>query len=160
MIGWRHEIANEYLKLIKRSKMRKTLFRLISVVGFIVILFITYYYFEKPNTNTFPAQNIETGTNFIPAILAAISMFIGIIFGCLFRQLKGKKGSVNILIELSQIFSSASFWSAIAISPLVFFCIFAVSGDNPEGFSNYALAFQNGFLCESIFRDMFPQTQL
>ena len=139
--------------------MRKTLFRLISVVGFIVILFITYHYFDKPNTNTF-AFNVEKESNFIPATLAAISMFIGIIFGCLFRQLKGKKGSVNILIELSQIFSSASFWSAIAISPLVFFCIFAVSGDNPEGFSNYALAFQNGFLCESIFRDMFPQTQL
>ncbi len=138
--------------------MRKTLFRLISVVGFIVILFITYYYFDKPNTNNYALQNKES--NFIPATLAAISMFIGIIFGCLFRQLKGKKGSVNILIELSQIFYSTSFWSAIAISPLVFFCIFAVSGDNPEGFSNYALAFQNGFLCESIFRDMFPQTQL
>ena len=135
--------------------MRKTLFRLISVVGFIVILFTTYYYYGRSNV-----LNFSTGTDLVPAILAAISMFIGIIFGCLFRQLQGKNGSINILRELSQIFSSASFWSAIAVSPLVFFCIFAVSGDNPEGFSNYALAFQNGFLCESIFRDIFPQTQL
>ncbi|MEL7037753.1 MAG: hypothetical protein AAFO04_19320 [Cyanobacteria bacterium J06592_8] len=135
--------------------MRKISFRLISGIGFILILFTTYYYYGRSDV-----LNFSTGANLIPAVLAATSMFIGIIFGCLFRQLKGKNESISIVKEISQIFSSASFWSAIAVSPLVFFCIFAVSGDNPEGFSNYALAFQNGFLCESIFRDMFPQTQL
>lgn len=131
--------------------MKKTFPRLIIVVGFIIILFATYYYFGRSNV-----LNFEKGSNLISVISAAISMLIGVIFGCLFRQLRAKKGQIKIFDEISQVFSSSSFWSAIAASPIVFFAIFAVSGDNPEGLSNYALAFQNGFLCESVLRDMFP----
>lgn len=125
--------------------------RLIVLAAFIIILFATYYYHGESN-----GLNFEKASNLTSVISAVISMLIGIVFGCLFRQLRDKNGRINIVEELSTVFSSSSFWSAIAASPIIFLGIFAVSGDNPEGISNYVLAFQNGFLCESVFRDLFP----
>lgn len=131
-------------------------FKMLSALCFIVVIVGTYHY-----SGTATQLNWWGKQSSVPSgLLAAIVMFCGIFSGSLFRQIRRKSrktGKINILIECSNVFTSASFWTALCVSPLVFFSIFAASGDNPENSSTFPLAFENGFFCEAIFKELFAQ---
>jgi hypothetical protein len=80
-------------------------------------------------------------------------MLLGIFFGSLFRQIRKKNGRINILRECIDVLSMSSFWTALCVSPVVFFSTFTITGDNPGTASTYLLAFENGFFCEAVFQE-------
>ena len=127
--------------------------RLLMVLGFIVLTVGTYYYSGTATQLNWsgPQSPVLVG------VLAAVVMFCGMFFGSLFRQIRRKTGRISILTECADVFVSTSFWSALCVSPLVYFSIFAASGDNPENSSAYLLAFENGFFCEAVFKELFSQ---
>jgi len=128
-------------------------FKVLAVLGFFIVIVGTYHY-----SGTATQLNWWGPQSPVPsALLAAIVMFCGIFFGSLFRQIRRRTAKINILTECSDVFTSASFWTALCVSPLVFFSIIAASGDNPENSSTFLLAFQNGFFCEAVFKELFAQ---
>lgn len=90
------------------------------------------------------------------ALLTAVLMLLGLIFGCLFRRMAGRKEEVNIMSELKSVMRSSSFLSALCVSPFVFMSVYAVVKGTPGDPASMLLAFQNGFFCESVFAKMFP----
>jgi|GEM_PF-5957522 len=81
-------------------------------------------------------------------------MFGGIVFGCLYRRLVGPNRQVNPLLELRGVFTSTSFLAALCVSPFVFMAVYTVVANTPGDPASYLLAFQNGFFCESIFKQI------
>ena len=86
--------------------------------------------------------------------LTVLLMFAGIVFGCLYRRLVGPDRQVNPLRELRRVFTSTSFLAALCVSPFVFMAVYAVVANTPGDPASYLLAFQNGFFCESIFKQI------
>ncbi|NWF62512.1 MAG: hypothetical protein HXY43_25570 [Fischerella sp.] len=130
--------------------MNNKTFRFIAVMAFLLLIFGTYYYHGGLRGEL----GFEQRLAWLQVFFAALVMLIGIILGTLFRQLEGRTGRVMILREFSSVFSSASFWGAICVSPLVFFAIFSVSRDDPGAMSSYVLAFENGFFWESVYKKL------
>lgn len=131
--------------------MIKAGFRFALVVGFVAIIVGTFY-----RSGTATQLNWWGAESPVPwGVLAAFTMLCGLFFGALFRQLRTQNGPVNIFSQCRAVFSSSSFWTALCVSPLVFYSVFAATGDNPGNVSSYVLAFQNGFFCEAVFKQMF-----
>ena len=127
--------------------------RTLLVVGFVAIIIGTFY-----QSGTATQLNWWGADSPVPwGVLAAGVMLCGLFFGALFRQLRTQSGPVNVLSQCRVVFSSSSFWTALCVSPLVFYSVFAATGDNPGNVSSYVLAFQNGFFCEAVFKQMFPE---
>jgi hypothetical protein len=97
-----------------------------------------------------------TGSSFpvLSLVITTVLMFAGIVFGCLYRRLVGPDRQVNPLHELRQVFTSTSFLAALCVSPFVFMAVYAVVANTPGDPASYLLAFQNGFFCESIFKQI------
>ena len=134
----------------------KLLVKALASIAYVLVMIASFYYFGKSVT--------ELGwwgdQSPIPkALFAAAVMLFGIFFGCLFRQLRQRQQRISIWREVKSVFSSASFWTAICISPLVFFSFFGLTGDNPDRPATYLLAFQNGFFCEVVFNELFIRYQ-
>jgi len=89
-------------------------------------------------------------------VLTVLCMFSGIFFGCLYRRVRNRQGSIQILTELKAVFSSSSFIAAMCIAPFLFIGVYNVVGRQPGEAPSYLLAFQNGFFWESVFREFEP----
>ena len=127
----------------------------INIVSIAFLVFVTYLVFYYSGSggglnwwgDIFP---------YIQFVSTVVLMLVGIIFGCLFRQIRSNsQQSISIQTEVRVMWHSVSFWSAILLSPLVFSGVFFVGQENPSGHAALFLAFQNGFFCESIFNTMF-----
>lgn len=128
---------------------------IINIGSITFLLFVTYFmfYYSPSNGDLNWHGNIFPYTQFL---FTVILMLLGIVFGCLFRQIReNEKEKVLILSEINDMWHSTSFWSAILISPLVFGGVFFVGEESPSGNAALFLAFQNGFFCESIFNTIF-----
>jgi hypothetical protein len=128
---------------------------IVGLVGVIALFGITYlsYYQATPAELAFSG---EKAFGLVMVILTALVMFLGILFGCLFRRLVGRVDSSGAWVEVKAVFSSASFLAALCVSPFVFFAVYAVVSQRPGEPASFLLAFQNGFFCEAVFRQMFP----
>jgi|SRR5579864_2220143 len=126
--------------------------RIIAVALFVSGVYLTYYQATRPNQLGFWGDQFP----FIYFIMTVLVLGLGIIFGCLFRQIKvrGTK-KIRIVDEIQEVFSSASFWAALCVSPFVLFTVYAVVSSAPGDPASYLLAFQNGFFCESVFNQLF-----
>lgn len=94
-----------------------------------------------------------SGQGFPGAVFAttAAVMFAGIVFGCLYRNLKDRSGDVHLGYELVSAFKSAALVRALCVSPFVFMSVYALVADRPGDPASYLLAFQNGFFCQALF---------
>ena len=127
----------------------------INIVSIVFLVFVTYLVFYYSGSG----GELNWWGDIFPYIqfLSTVAlMLVGIVFGCLFRQIRSsRQQSISIQTEIRIMWSSVSFWSAILVSPLVFGGVFFVGQENPSGNAALFLAFQNGFFCESIFNTMF-----
>lgn len=89
--------------------------------------------------------------------LVAFLMLLGLMFGCLFRQITGRTGRVDVIAEVSIMLTSSSFLSGLCVSPFVFMSVYAVVKGSPGDPASLLLAFQNGFFCESVFSRLFAE---
>src|SRR5262245_12337510 len=100
-------------------------FKVLAVLGFFIVIVGTYHY-----SGTATQLNWWGPQSPVPsALLSAIVMFCGVVFGSLCRQIRRRTAKINILTECSDVFTSASFSTALCVSPLVFFSIIAATGD-------------------------------
>lgn len=99
----------------------------------------------------------EVAFSILSALLTALCMFVGIVFGGLFRRLEGRKSLINPLKEILLVFRTPSFLSALCVSPFVYFAVYVLVRESPGDPASYLLAFQNGFFCEAIFKRMFRE---
>ena len=84
-------------------------------------------------------------------VAIVVLMLLGIVFGCLFRQIRTRREPIVIHEEVRVMWTSSSFWSALFASPLVFGGVFSYIGENPGDGAAAFLAFHNGFFCEAVF---------
>ena len=90
-----------------------------------------------------------------PAVHYAVvlfSMLIGIAFGTLFRQIQGGGATIRLGSEIQKMVESRSLTRSLLVAPLVFGVVYAIVARTPADLSDYLLAFQNGFFCESVLR--------
>lgn len=134
--------------------MKRTLLNTASVLSMLIIVYALFNYESSRNELNW------TGPEFPIAqyVALAILLLLGIGFGSLFRQIKSSSGSISIVKEISQIWSSRSLWCSILVSPIVFGAVFVLSSDIPTGAAALFLAFQNGFFCDSVFSGLVPET--
>jgi heme/copper-type cytochrome/quinol oxidase subunit 1 len=127
----------------------------VGLIGIVVLIAVTYlsYYQSTPGELAFTG---EQAFNLAMVFLTALVMFLGIVFGCLYRRLAGQVDGVRAWTELRAVLSSASFLAALCVSPFVFFVVYAAVSQRPGDPASFLLAFQNGFFCEAVFRQMFP----
>jgi hypothetical protein len=128
-----------------------TMARLAAVLVFVAMVTATFY-------QAAPSDQLSFFGNHFPIVafvLTSILLIAGIVFGCLFRQIsKAATPSINIVQEVRAVFSSPSFWTALCVSPFVLFSVYAVVSAAPGDPASYLLSFQNGFFCESVFRQL------
>jgi DMSO/TMAO reductase YedYZ heme-binding membrane subunit len=81
-----------------------------------------------------------------------LAMLAGVLSSFLFERLK-PKGTAPVAIgtELSAVFHSAQFFAAVIVAPLVFNGIYVSVSQNPQGLTDYILAYQNGFFWQAVF---------
>jgi formate hydrogenlyase subunit 4 len=133
----------------------KTTIRLIASATLSALLLLLAFYLNSPNKalyfkgDIFPTRDV---------LLAFAVMLVGIVAGCLFRQVAAGAERVHLGKEVAKMGHSRSFIMALLISPAVFGAIFLAAADNPSGTISCVLAFQNGFFCESVSRSIFPDT--
>lgn len=131
----------------------------INIVSIAFLVFVTYlvFYYSGSGSGLNWWGDIFPYIQFVSTV---VLMLVGIIFGCLFRQIRSNsQQSISIQTEIRVMWRSVSFWSAILVSPLVFGGVFFVGQENPGGNAALFLAFQNNFFCESIFNTMFKNEQ-
>jgi hypothetical protein len=126
---------------------------LLFVVGLALMLLIVSYTYSQEASSDGLAW---WGESFpvVSFVLTVVLMFVGLVFGCLFRRIVGKKGSIKAFAELKAVFRSSSFLAALCVSPFVFMTVYAVVSESPGDPASYLLAFQNGFFCESVFQQL------
>jgi hypothetical protein len=125
--------------------------RIVAIILFVGGVYLTYYQATRPNQLGWWGDEFP----FVYFVLTAFVLFVGIVFGCLFRQIKAiTSGRVVIWNEVKGVFSSPSFWAALCVSPFVLFGVYATVSTAPGDPASYLLAFQNGFFCESIFNQI------
>ena len=123
------------------------------LIGMIILtggVFLTYYEAQQTSDLSWWGEKFPV-VNFI---LTALVMFLGIVFGCLFRRVAGSDRQINLLQELRIVFGSSSFIAALCVSPFVFMGVYVTVAASPGDAASYLLAFQNGFFCESIFNKL------
>lgn len=125
--------------------------RLLAVVIFLGVISSTYY----QSLQTDLAFEGELGLPITAILATALSMFVGIVFGGLFRRLEGREGKINPFAEFLAVFQTPNFLAALCISPFVYFGVYTLVRESPGDPASYLLAFQNGFFCEAIFKRMF-----
>ena len=128
-----------------------TMAKVLAVAVFAAGVFAIFYQAKPSDELSFFGDHFPAAAFFITAVL----LIAGIAFGCLFRQIsKATAAKINIIHEIRDVFSSPSFWTALCVSPFVMFSVYAVVSTAPGDPASYLLAFQNGFFCESVFRQL------
>lgn len=125
---------------------------LFAAVALSCFLLVNLYPFYAANPN-----ELYWGGPQFPMLdyaLVCLLTFLGIVFGCVFKQVSQAKGAINIAVECRAVFSSGIFWSAVCVSPFLFAGTFAFLRKEPSDASAFMLAFQNGFFCERLIRDL------
>jgi hypothetical protein len=87
----------------------------------------------------------------------ALTLVLGVFFGCLFRKIGGPDRQIDLLKELSTVIRSSSFVASLCVSPFIFFAVYAIVHNAPGEPASYLLAFQNRFFCQAIFNRMFNE---
>lgn len=103
-----------------------------------------------------PAQQsrLEHGVRIATLVLA---MLAGVFSSFLFERLRPKGDApIALRAELSAVFHSAQFFAAVIVAPLVFNGIYVSVSQNPQGLTDYILAYQNGFFWQAVFDRLRP----
>ena len=131
----------------------KTLISIV-VAGLILTVFFDYSLNHKISFLGFAPQTATGASAPVPygkAIGSLAAMLVGIIFGSIYEGVRGLEGKVNIGSEIMKVISSAHFYKALLVAPLVFAGIYTAAKAQPDEFVATLFAFQNGFFCHSIF---------
>lgn len=127
------------------------IFRLLAIVVFAAGVVAIFYQAAPSDHLSFFGDRFPA----LPLMATAALLIMGIIFGCLFRQIsRTASPRIDIVQEFRDVFSSPSFWTALCVSPFVMFSVYAAISAAPGDPASFLLAFQNGFFCESIFRQL------
>jgi hypothetical protein len=105
-----------------------------------------------------PAQQ-STLEHAVRIATLVIAMLAGVFSSFLFERLKPKGSDpINIRAELRVVLHSGQFIAAVIVAPLVFNGIYVSVSQNPQGLTDYILAYQNGFFWQAIFDRLRSQT--
>jgi hypothetical protein len=126
---------------------------LTGIAVLVSAIFLTYSW-SAPSALAFEGL---AGAPWLSILMTSGLMFLGLVFGCLFRQLSGRSERVSAWKEVKRVLRSGGFLSAICVSPFVFMSVYAAVKNTPGDPASMLLAFQNGFFCESLFAKMFPE---
>jgi hypothetical protein len=89
-----------------------------------------------------------------PAILFGM-MLLGMFFNQLFEILQEQKNkgmkTTNMWKNFLRGIRGITFWMAVVVSPIIFFCTFYLVDSDPDNKASYFFAFQNGFFWINIF---------
>jgi len=89
-----------------------------------------------------------------PVILFGL-MLLGMLFNQIFEILQTQKNrgfkTTNMWENFLMGIRGITFWMAVVVSPIIFFCSFYLVDSNPDNKASYFFAFQNGFFWYTIF---------
>ncbi|MDX1520524.1 MAG: hypothetical protein R3264_02760 [Anaerolineae bacterium] len=95
-------------------------------------------------------EEVHTGQNAARFITLVIVMMGGVVASHIFDVARTSGPTINVISELTKMFSSSRFVMALVVTPLIFNSVYLIIGTNPETIGDYLLAFQNGFFWESV----------
>jgi hypothetical protein len=122
---------------------------------------VIYLGFDYAGNSTLPflsfdkTDNTKNPTSLLEVFLSGGAMLAGLIFGTLYERLNKIAGQISIWGELKLLFTTAPFFRALLVSPLVFAGVYAISQKQPDLVVALILAFENGFFCEALFREKY-----
>jgi hypothetical protein len=92
--------------------------------------------------------------------LLAVLMLSGIVSSFVFEQAKTMKPEAGgVGAKLKAVLTDYRLVAAIFVSPLIFNSVYSLVHQNPQGLSDYLLAFQNGFFWQSVIVGVVPKGQ-
>jgi len=85
-----------------------------------------------------------------------LAMLLGILSSFVAQRIQARapNESINIGSEVKSILSSSAFIGALIVAPIVFNGMYVTLSQNPQGVTDFVLAYQNGFFWQSIFARM------
>lgn len=105
--------------------------------------------------NTVTPYAFSDTYDYVRPILLFLVMILGMFFNQLFealqKQKKEGKTTVNIGETFKNGFKGITFWMAIVVSPIIYFCTYFLVSTIPDDKIAYFYAFQNGFFWYYIF---------
>ena len=121
--------------------------RNLACIAFLVVA--TFFFFD--NMGEGGQFNWERSVPGGQWLVVAGLMTLGIVFGCLYRQISGRRGRVDIALEVREMWGSGSFWCALLAAPVVFGgVVVGFTNENPGSSIALWFAFHNGFFCETV----------
>ena len=84
-------------------------------------------------------------------VLLAALMLLGILSSFIFERSKqAAANGVSVWQNFSAVLSDFRLIAAIFVSPIIFNSVYSLVHQNPEGVSDFLLAYQNGFFWQSV----------
>jgi hypothetical protein len=105
--------------------------------------------------NTVTPYSFSGTYDYIRPVLLFLVMILGMFFNQLFealqKQKKQGKTTTNIGATFREGFRGITFWMAVVVSPIIYFCTYFLVSSIPDDKVAYFYAFQNGFFWYYIF---------
>ena len=91
-------------------------------------------------------QSLHLGGLVFAMLAGILSSFVG-----QRMQTKPDGSTVSLRNEVKSVLTSGSFIGALVVAPLVFNGLYVSVSQNPQGLTDFILAYQNGFFWQSVF---------
>jgi protein-S-isoprenylcysteine O-methyltransferase Ste14 len=127
---------------------------LISVIAICFMIFVTaaaFFWTMDRSLLAGPAQQSALEHAMRIATLV-VAMLAGVFSSFMFERLRQRGNDpINIGGEFAAVLRSGQFIAAVIVAPLVFNGIYVSVSQNPQGLTDYILAYQNGFFWQAVF---------
>jgi hypothetical protein len=124
------------------------------IIAICFMIFVTAAAFVRTTDRSLLAGPAQQSTLEHAARIAAlvIAMLAGVFSSFLFERLRPKGSDpTKIGAEFGAVLHSGQFIAAVIVAPLVFNGIYVSVSQNPQGLTDYMLAYQNGFFWQAVF---------
>jgi len=97
-----------------------------------------------------PAQE-STFHHVVHILVLVLCMTFGMLSSFLSERLGSlKNDQVSLRVQISKVVRSGSFLGALVVAPLVFNGLYVSISQNPQGLTDFVLAYQNGFFWQAV----------
>jgi len=130
---------------------------MIMILLAVAISIAIYNAFSVRYTENLPGGIItwQPSWDWVKPVILFGMMLLGMFFNQIFEILQAQKNrglkSTNMWHNFLQGIKGITFWMAVVVSPIIFFCSFYLVDSNPDNKASYLFAFQNGFFWYTIF---------
>jgi membrane protease YdiL (CAAX protease family) len=134
----------------------KLVFLPVALAVIFAVNFVASKYY--PGGYLFAQAPTDASASLVNLSLLALLMFLGILSSFIFERAKQRSSDQeSVWTNFSMVLTDFQFIAAVFVSPIIFNSIYSLVHQNPEGVSDFLLAYQNGFFWQSILAGVTPR---